>query len=50
MNEIMGSKCYIVLYYNDIFSYFFIVVILILSYMYIINYILKKDICIFENI
>lgn len=49
MDEIMRSKCYIVLYYNDI-SYFFIVVILILSYMYIINYILKKDICIFENI
>lgn len=49
MNEIMGSKCYIVLHQNDI-SYLPIAVTLILSYMYTINHILKKDTCIFENI
>lgn len=51
MNEIMGSKCYIVLHHNDILSYLPIAVTLILlSYMYTINHILKKDTCIFENI
>lgn len=49
MNEKMGSKCYIVLHHNDI-SYLPIAVTLILSYMYTINHILKKDTCLFENI